>query len=94
MIVIEEARECLNYGVIIRCFPLRAIQSLRFKPESDQVRLRLRVGTSAVGEETAFALSDVNARSLIDGLGHFAPFIPVEWTRETGASLIETIRQS
>jgi hypothetical protein len=92
MIVMEESGKWLNLGIVIRCFPLRAIQDIQFEPEGDRVWLRVRVGASAVGEETSLSLSELNARCLSDGLQRFAPFIPLRWTNEAGVSLVEATR--
>lgn len=92
MILMEEAREWMNYGVIIRCFPLRTIQSIRFESKSDWVWLYLNVGASAIGADPSLSLSVLNARCLSDGLQRFAPFIPVAWASEFSASLVEATR--
>ena len=89
IIVLEEAQDWMNYGILIHHFPLRSIRNVRFEPASDRVRLRLSVGATASGDEMSMLLSEQNAQQLSAGLARFAPSISVDWARAAVDLLVE-----
>ena len=89
LIVLEEARHVMHYGMIIRYFPLKSIRQIRFEPTGDQVWLRLSSGAAETDEIAAVPLSERNAVLLHEALLPFTSSTAILWATEAMLSPTE-----